>query len=301
MKPKVSAENYEVPKPETNRHEEEMKKLLAEVEAKMKANKKPKTQTEEEKDPENHHIDFAENYQLAEPETAKAEPENKEKKPQPEVSETKKSEENISWKPMNFGANLPDSVLDKKEEKIIKKEENAVSSDEKTENIDEKHSVSKTEKTDPEIPVLNVSFLSDSDSIKPKTAEIEKTETSESNIPQFINTWQNWLKIDRSAKPENEETAAKPEEAKAQAIDKFIETEPKISPLKEESTFVVKEKSSDISHLMTETLANLYTEQKLYSKAIKAYEILKEKHPEKSKFFEEKITNIKELRSGGAK
>ena len=59
---------------------------------------------------------------------------------------------------------------------------------------------------------------------------------------------------------------------------------------------MVKEKSDDISHLMTETLAQLYTEQKLYSKAVKAYEILSNKFPEKKSYFEDKIKEIKELR-----
>ena len=69
-----------------------------------------------------------------------------------------------------------------------------------------------------------------------------------------------------------------------------------ISKLKEESDFVVKEKSDNISHLMTETLAKLYVEQKLYSKAIKAYQILSEKHPEKEAHFAEQINYVKDLR-----
>ena len=47
---------------------------------------------------------------------------------------------------------------------------------------------------------------------------------------------------------------------------------------------------------MTETLANLYVEQKLYAKAIKAYEVLIEKHPQKEERFNEKIQEIKDLR-----
>ena len=47
---------------------------------------------------------------------------------------------------------------------------------------------------------------------------------------------------------------------------------------------------------MTETLANLYVEQKLYAKAIKAYETLAEKHPHKEEIFKDKINEIKELR-----
>ena len=59
---------------------------------------------------------------------------------------------------------------------------------------------------------------------------------------------------------------------------------------------MVKEKKDDISHLMTETLAKLYVEQKLYSKAIKAYEILSQKHPQKTDYFNEKIEEVKEIR-----
>ena len=47
---------------------------------------------------------------------------------------------------------------------------------------------------------------------------------------------------------------------------------------------------------MTETLANLYIQQKLYAKAIRAYGVLSEKHPEKKSYFEAKINLIKELR-----
>ena len=116
----------------------------------------------------------------------------------------------------------------------------------------------------------------------------------DSNVPQFINTWQSWLKIDRPNP--SVETKIK-EEVKSKVIEKFIETEPKISQLKPESTFVAKEKSDDISHLMTETLANIYVEQKLYSKAIKAFEILKEKYPEKFEHFDAKIEETKEIRA----
>ncbi len=113
-----------------------------------------------------------------------------------------------------------------------------------------------------------------------------------SNVPGFINTWQSWLKIDRTEEIEKEK-----EDIKEKAIETFIENNPRISQLKEESNYVVKEKNDDISHLMTETLANLYFEQKLYSKAIKAFEILIKKHPEKKEYFETRIKEIKDFRS----
>ena len=127
--------------------------------------------------------------------------------------------------------------------------------------------------------------------INEKLLNSNTTTKKDSNVSSFIDTWQNWLKIDRTA-------PVSKQEKKAAIIDKFIENSPKISPIKEDVEFVVKEKSDDISHLMTETLAQLYIEQKLYSKAIKAYQILREKYPEKNHEFEQKIEEIKKLRPG---
>ena len=135
-----------------------------------------------------------------------------------------------------------------------------------------------------------------SDKPEPK-AEIEKVSevvkpTSNSNVTSFISTWKSWLKIDRS-----EIVTPSEQDKKAAIIDKFIENNPKISPIKDDVDFIVKEKSNDISHLMTETLAQLYVEQKLYTKAIQAYKILQEKHPEKTEEFEERIEEIKKSRN----
>ena len=143
---------------------------------------------------------------------------------------------------------------------------------------------------EPEEEVINISFLGTdlAENTSEETADIEE----KSNVSGFINTWQNWLKIDRS-----EIVTPSEQDKKAAIIDKFIENNPKISPIKEEVDFIVKEKSNDISHLMTETLAQLYVEQKLYTKAIQAYKILQEKHPEKTEEFEEKIEEIKKSRN----
>ena len=46
---------------------------------------------------------------------------------------------------------------------------------------------------------------------------------------------------------------------------------------------------------MTETLARIYLEQKQYTKAIKSYEILSLKYPEKSGFFADQIKRIQIL------
>ncbi|MBW4359760.1 tetratricopeptide repeat protein [Flavobacterium taihuense] len=82
---------------------------------------------------------------------------------------------------------------------------------------------------------------------------------------------------------------------KAELIDKFIETSPKIPPIKPGVVFThnLDLNKEDNSYLMTETLAKVYLEQKKYQKAIQAYEILILKYPEKSSFFADRIKDIK--------
>jgi tetratricopeptide (TPR) repeat protein len=81
---------------------------------------------------------------------------------------------------------------------------------------------------------------------------------------------------------------------KLDLIDKFIENNPKITPIAKDATVsVIETFTEDTSHLMTETLARVYLEQKKYSKAIQAYEILILKYPEKSSFFADRISDIK--------
>ncbi|MBB1574540.1 MAG: hypothetical protein HG427_003715 [Flavobacteriaceae bacterium] len=148
------------------------------------------------------------------------------------------------------------------------------------ENISATEDVTDSEKTKPKAETEPV-----------KVTEVEKP-ASNSNVTSFISTWKSWLKIDHS-----EIVTPSEQDKKAAIIDKFIENNPKISPIKEDVDFIVKEKSNDISHLMTETLAQLYVEQKLYTKAIQAYKILQEKHPERTDEFEERIEEIKKSRN----
>ena len=83
---------------------------------------------------------------------------------------------------------------------------------------------------------------------------------------------------------------------KSALIDKFIENNPKISPVKDLVDVPIKPiEIPDTTHLMTETLARVYLEQKKYQKAIQAYQILILKYPEKSIFFADRIQNIKIL------
>jgi len=365
----------EVSKPNVNKHEEEMRRLIEEVEKKMKeAQAIPKI---ENKEPEitDHEISFAETQNFHFWSTEKAEPKAEQSAPEPvQVTEPElpiepveievKAEQQIqeqepaaervsSWKPMSLDAHLPDSMISKEntvsvakteapqeqeaapaeivnkkiEEPAVQAKQDAethvpvaketagITAEEKeNEGENSEQAVEpKTPKRE-EAPVMNVSFFgTDISSLSVEKAEKEKIKQdsahevkaenggqvhADSNVPGFINTWQSWLKIDR---PSEKEAVIAKEEVPIQekVIEAFIENNPRISQLRDESTYVVKEKNDDISHLMTETLANLYFEQKLYTKAIKAFEILIKKTPEKKEYFQAKIQEIKDFRSKG--
>jgi len=371
---KIQANNEEisetaaVSQSHVNKHEEEMRRLIEEVEKKMKE-AKPVAQ-EEKTEPEateDHEISFAETQNFHFWSTSDDKPsEIKEEPVKEEVVESQlPSEEEIkveaaeekeevpevqsAWKPMRVESNLPDSLISKstkaaapeikapvaeiipaeEPEPVIEAEAPSETIEGITENVQE-DTVEKTseaaeehsapietteENTDKavekeEVPVMNVSFFgTDISTLKVEDKQKESKEEPveeiqevtmknttqpqlDSNVPGFINTWQSWLKIGRT-----EEVVKEKSEIKEKAIEAFIENNPRISQLKEESSYVVKEKNDDISHLMTETLANLYFEQKLYTKAIKAFEILIKKSPEKKEYFESKIQDIKDFRS----
>ncbi|HEY4629393.1 MAG TPA: tetratricopeptide repeat protein [Flavobacterium sp.] len=119
-------------------------------------------------------------------------------------------------------------------------------------------------------------------------------------------SFQEWLQLSRT-KPIDRETEKaisietppidESKKKKAELIDKFIETSPKIPPIKHgvTSTVTLDLNKDDNSSLMTETLARVYLEQKKYLKAIQAYQILILKYPEKSSFFADRISDIKIL------
>ena len=83
---------------------------------------------------------------------------------------------------------------------------------------------------------------------------------------------------------------------KTSIIDNFIKQNPKISKVsktEDKKEVLINEKQD--SYLMTETLAKVYLEQNKYENAIKAYEILSLKYPEKSGFFADQIKRIRIL------
>jgi tetratricopeptide (TPR) repeat protein len=126
-----------------------------------------------------------------------------------------------------------------------------------------------------------------------KPLEFNKTER---------HSFQEWLQLSRlkpivrTEIPAKEELVSDEKRKKLDLIDKFIESNPKIKPVAKDTVVPsVEPIIEDTSFLMTETLARVYLEQKKYSKAIQAYEILILKYPEKSTFFANRISDIKIL------
>lgn len=146
-------------------------------------------------------------------------------------------------------------------------------------------------------------------SIKESTTEEEKVaEKLEIGKPLEFSknekhSFEEWLQLARF-KPiireeiKKEETHPVNEERKKKLdlIDKFIENNPKIPTVPKDAPIPeIKPFSEETTYLMTETLARVYLEQKKYTKAIQAYEILILKYPEKSSFFADRILDIKTL------
>ncbi len=126
-----------------------------------------------------------------------------------------------------------------------------------------------------------------------KPLHFEKNET---------HSFSEWLQLSKIAPIVRNDEEKKPEvsselEKKFDLIEKFIELNPKIPQAKDTASVPANvAKSNEMpSSIMTETLAQIYLEQKKYTKAIQAYDILILKYPEKSSFFADRIKNIKIL------
>ena len=126
-----------------------------------------------------------------------------------------------------------------------------------------------------------------------KPLQFEKNET---------HSFSEWLQLSKISPIVREEEEKQTEvsselEKKFNLIEKFIELNPKIPQAKDSTSIPVNvAKSNEMpSSIMTETLAQIYLEQKKYTKAIQAYDILILKYPEKSSFFADRIKNIKIL------
>ncbi|QSS97712.1 hypothetical protein [Psychroflexus sp. ALD_RP9] len=119
-----------------------------------------------------------------------------------------------------------------------------------------------------------------------------------------FNEWLSYLKVEpitnkKDGNPKNIKTKFEDNEVAKQQeiINNFIKQNPKIKPEKSNRNLERKiELKSSPSEMMTETLANVYLEQKRYDKAIQAFNILILKNPEKSSLFANRINEIKQLK-----
>jgi tetratricopeptide (TPR) repeat protein len=86
---------------------------------------------------------------------------------------------------------------------------------------------------------------------------------------------------------------------KVRLIDKFLEAQPKMTPVKEEestSPMDGKPVQEDVNEeFVTETLALIYAQQGYYKKALQIFEKLSLKYPEKSTYFAAQIEKINHL------
>jgi len=138
-----------------------------------------------------------------------------------------------------------------------------------------------------------------------ETLELSKEQVEFAPInfeKEDTHSFNEWLQLSSFKPIDRSKNATKEiqKEKNKELIDTFIDNNPKITPIKAASTYLTidlnYEKASDGQTVMTETLAKIYTDQKKYKNAIKAYEVLSLKFPEKSGFFADQIKTLKKLK-----
>jgi len=156
-----------------------------------------------------------------------------------------------------------------------------------------KEAVAETEELSVKIPDTVMEPATTEEPITGKPLQFDKAET---------HSFAEWLQLSKLTPIVRTEIPKEPEmpaelAKKISLIDKFIEANPKIAPTKNDTSAQVNlgKNQPESPGLMTETLARVYLEQKKYTKAIQAYEILILKYPEKSVFFADHILEIKNL------
>lgn len=134
-----------------------------------------------------------------------------------------------------------------------------------------------------------VSFTDWLNKVKKESSSIQK----ETN-PIFKETTKEEEKEDKTSKIEKKSVDF---EQKRQLIDKIIESDPGRIKLTQSKFFTpttdAKQSLLENEHLVTETLAKIYALQGNISKAIRAYEILSLKFPQKSVYFASLIEKLK--------
>jgi hypothetical protein len=151
----------------------------------------------------------------------------------------------------------------------------------KEDNQDDVHRIIKF-KADDKYSFLEWLKLSDQNQSNTESEEENNTETNQNNSENSAEQSANQNII---------------ENKKDLLVEKFISSSPSLKPKKNEGPKgnIARQSTEENVGWMTETLAQVYVEQKKYSKAIKAYKILGLKYPEKSGFFADRIRSIERL------
>lgn len=176
--------------------------------------------------------------------------------------------------------------------------------------LKEKNTIQETEEnnlveTSESVVIIDEMTSEEKEVILQDSAIIE--EKLNNNLDKESFSFSDWLKKvpsqskDQKTIEAEQETAER--EIKYKLIDDFLEKNPKIIPMKKTDITPIQvssnfsHNSEEYSDLMTETLAQIYIEQRKYDKAIKAYKILILKYPEKNSLFANRIKEIENLKN----
>ena len=143
-----------------------------------------------------------------------------------------------------------------------------------------------------EEPVEEIEFDTEFDEVDQAIEIIEKTEQEE-------RSFYDWLSYGDSIEKPVKVNVENKQKALEDIVENFIKTEPQISPASKNNFFspsiAATKSNEDIDSFTSATLAEIYVKQGQYSKAIKAFEILSLKNPEKKPYFVDRIAEVKRI------